>query len=278
MITVKNLTFGYRGKRPIYRDLSLDIQSGRIYGLLGPNGVGKSTLLKLIGGLLRPQQGTLTLFGSDASKGGVEMLSELAFLPEEFALPNIVVSEWVGVTAPFYPNFDHTFFTSALGAFEVESSMKFGSMSMGQRKKVLIAFAMACSTQLLIMDEPTNGLDITSKQTFRRLLASWATPERTAIISTHQVKDVENLLDHIIILDQRGVACNASIYDISQRLRFSIENTPEGAIYSQPALGGYAVVSENLSGEESNVEIELLYAAITKERQRVNEILNPPTK
>ncbi len=278
MITVKNLTFGYRGKGHIYRDLSLDIQSGRIYGLLGSNGVGKSTLLKLISGLLRPQQGSLTLFGCEASDGGVAMLSEVAFLPEEFALPNIVVSKWVDVTAPFYPNFDHSFFASALSEFEVEPSVKFGSMSMGQRKKVLIAFSMACGTRLLIMDEPTNGLDITSKQTFRRLLAGWATPERTAIISTHQVKDVENLLDHIIILDRKGVACDASTYEISQRLSFSIESSPEGAIYSQPALGGYAVVKENSSGSESNVEIELLYGAVTKERERVRTILNPPTK
>lgn len=278
MIKVKNLTFHYRARRHLYRDMSLRFEAGHIYGLLGANGTGKSTLLKLICGTLTPESGEVELLGAVAHKHTLHALAGIAFVPEEFSLPNIRLQEWVAVTAPFYTNFDHEFFARALSEFEVPEGEKFGSMSMGQRKKVLIAFAMACSTPILILDEPTNELDIPSKQTFRRLLAEWATAERTAIISTHQVKDVENLLDHIVILDHEGVVIDASTYDIASRLRFAIEQSPEGAIYSQPALGGYAVVAPNTTAAESNIDLELLFGAATQERKRVQSILNPSTK
>lgn len=278
MIKVKNLDFSYRAKRHIFRDLSLSVDAGQICGLLGSNGIGKSTLLKLLSGLLTPNGGSVTTLGAEAQQRTLAMLQEIAYLPEEFSLPNIRVKDWVAVTAPFYGSFDHAFFAKAMREFEVNEGEKFGSLSMGQRKKVLISFAMACGTSLLLLDEPTNGLDITSKQTFRRLLAEWATPSRTAIISTHQVKDVENLLDYIVILDNNGVVVDASTYDISRHLRFAIESSPEGAIYSQPALGGYATVRENTTESESNIDIELLFGAATKEPKRVKSILNPSTK
>lgn len=278
MIKVKNLYFRYRGGRTIFRELSLSVGAGQICGVLGSNGIGKSTLLKLLCGVLTPKGGSVVTLGAEAQKHSLAMLENIAYLPEEFSLPNIPVKSWVAVTAPFYGAFDHDFFAKAMSEFEVQESEKFGSLSMGQRKKVLIAFALACSTSLLFLDEPTNGLDITSKQTFRRLLAEWATPTRTAIISTHQVKDVENLLDHIVILDNSGVVLDASTYDISSHLRFAIENSPEGAIYSQPALGGYATVRENTTESESNIDIELLFGAATKESERVSSILNPSTK
>lgn len=278
MINAKNLTFSYRGKGQIFRDLTLSIERGRICGLLGSNGIGKSTLLKLLSGLLTPTGGTITTLGHKAQDHNQQMLSQIAYLPEEFALPNISADRWVAATAPFYKGFDHTFFREATSEFQVDTSAKFGSLSMGQRKKVLIAFAMACSTPLLLLDEPTNGLDITSKQVFRRLVAKWATEERTVIISTHQVKDVENLLDHIIILDRKGVVVDASTYEISSRLRFSVESSAEGALYSQPSLGGYAVVAPNTTNSESNIDIELLFGAATHKPNEIRSILNPSTK
>ena len=278
MINAKNLTFSYRGKGQIFRDLTLSIERGRICGLLGSNGIGKSTLLKLLSGLLTPTGGTITTLGHKAQDHNQQMLSQIAYLPEEFALPNISADRWVAATAPFYQDFDHAFFREATSEFQVDTSAKFGSLSMGQRKKVLIAFAMACSTPLLLLDEPTNGLDITSKQVFRRLVAKWATEERTVIISTHQVKDVENLLDHIIILDRKGVVVDASTYEISSRLRFSVESSAEGALYSQPSLGGYAVVAPNTTNSESNIDIELLFGAATTKSAELKSILHPSIK
>ena len=278
MINVKNLTFGYRGRARLYNDFSLSLGAGRIYGLLGSNGTGKSTLLKLICGVLTPKSGSVEVGGKHSNARNIETLRTIAIVPEEFSLPNVSVEEYARLTAPFYPTFDHNFFRKALAEFGVEGSQKFGRMSMGQRKKGLIAFAMACGTPILILDEPTNGLDITSKITFRRLLAEWATPERTAIISTHQVKDVENLLDHIVIIDHRGLVLDAPTYEISSRLRFSVEANAEGALYSQPSLGGYSTVRENTTAEESNIDIEMLFGAATSAPAELQRILNPSTK
>lgn len=278
MIKVKNLTFRYRGRGHIYRDFSLDIQVGRIYGLLGANGTGKSTLLKLIAGPLAPDAGEVEVMGCKASERKVAMLASIAIVPEEFSLPNITTSEYIRLTAPFYPTFDYDFMARALSEFGVDAAIKLGSLSMGGRKKVLIAFAMACSTPLLLLDEPTNGLDIPSKGVFRRLLAEWATPERTAIISTHQVKDVENLLDHIVIIDNRGLIVDASTYDICQRLHFAIDSSAEGALYSTPSLGGYATVRPNNTFAESNLDLELLFGVATTKREEIKSILNSPNK
>lgn len=278
MIKVKNLTFRYRGKRHIYRDFSLAIESGRIYGLLGANGTGKSTLLNLFAGALTPVSGEVEVLGYRSSERRVAMLSSLAIVPEEFSLPNITTSEYIRLTAPFYPAFDHDFMAKALSDFGIDAAVKLGSLSMGGRKKVLIAFAMACGTPLLLLDEPTNGLDIPSKAVFRRLLAEWATPERTAIISTHQVKDVENLLDHIVIIDHRGLIVDASTYDICRRLHFAIESSAEGALYSTPSLGGFATVRTNTASTESNLDLELLFGVATSKREEIKSILNSPNK
>lgn len=278
MIKVKNLTFRYRGKGHIYRDFSLGIETGRIYGLLGANGTGKSTLLNLFAGALTPESGEVEVLGYRSSERKVSMLASLAMVPEEFSLPNITTSDYISLTAPFYPAFDHDFMTRALSEFGIDASVKLGSLSMGGRKKMLIAFAMACGTPLLLLDEPTNGLDIPSKAVFRRLLAEWATPERTAIISTHQVKDVENLLDHIVIIDRRGLIVDASTYAICRRLHFAVESSAEGALYSTPSLGGYATVRPNTSSAESNIDLELLFGAATTKREEIRSILNSPTK
>ncbi len=278
MITVKNLTFRYRGKGHIYRDFSLTIEKGRIYGLLGANGTGKSTLLKLLAGVLTPNEGEVEVLGYKSSERRVAMMSLLAILPEEMDIPNITTSEYRRITAPFYPAFDHDFFERALAEFRVDPAVKLKNLSMGGLKKMLIAFTMSCGTQLLLLDEPTNGLDIPSKAVFRRLLAEWATPERTAIISTHQVKDVENLLDHIVIIDNRGIVVDASTYDICQRLYFAIESNADGALYSIPSLGGYATVRPNTTDAESNIDIELLFGVATAQREEIKRILNPSNK
>lgn len=278
MIKVKNLSFRYRGKSHIFRDFSFSAEAGQIYGLLGANGTGKSTLLRLLCGVLAPEKGEVEVLGHRASTQKVAMLCEVAVLPEEVGLPNITTLEYVRITAPFYPHFDHEFMTKALAAFEVNPDVRLNTLSMGGRKKVCIAFAMACGTSLLLLDEPTNGLDITSKAVFRRLLAEWATPSRTAIISTHQVKDVENLLDHIVIIDHNGSIVDASTYEISHRLKFAVESSAEGALYSQPTLGGWATVSENTTNCESNIDLELLFGAATNHREEIKSILNPSTK
>lgn len=224
MIHFQGVTFGYTRKRRIYDGLSLTLLPGAIYGLLGPNGAGKSTLLRLMAGLLFPQAGNLRVHGHTPGERKPAFLEDVFLVPEEFHLPPVSIRNYVRSNAPFYPNFDAAQFQAYLAEFGLSESQKLSEMSYGQKKKVLIGFGLATNTALLIMDEPTNGLDIPSKSQFRRLVAGAADEHRTILISTHQVRDLETLIDPIIILGEQpngsmGVTLQASVETIAQRLK-----------------------------------------------------------
>lgn len=205
MISIKNITFGYNRHHAVLSDFSLDFQSGGVYGLLGKNGTGKSTLLYLIMGLLRPSAGSVQVDGMEACKRLPQMLSELFLVPEEYDMPRVTLREYVRVIKPFYPNFSVDLLHCCLDGFDMSPEVHLGGLSMGQKKKVYMCLALATNTRYLLMDEPTNGLDILSKSQFRRVLLEGVTEEKTIIISTHQVHDVERLLDYVTIIDRNRV-------------------------------------------------------------------------
>ena len=218
MISVNNIDFKYAGQKElVFHDFSLQLSENNIYGLLGKNGTGKSTLLYLIAGLLHPSHGTVSIDGILSSARRPEVLEELFIVPEEFDMPPMSLEQYVKIYKPFYPHFSQEVLENCLKDFEMPTSMKLQSLSMGQKKKVFMSFALASGTRLLLMDEPTNGLDIPSKMQFRRVVANNMTDERTLIISTHQVHDVESLLDPILILSQSQLLLDASVGDICHR-------------------------------------------------------------
>ncbi|RZL15168.1 MAG: ABC transporter ATP-binding protein, partial [Pedobacter sp.] len=220
MIQINKLNFGYSKKRVLFKDISLKLSAGHIYGLLGKNGAGKSTLLKNIAGLVYPQSGTMNVMGSDPVKREPSLLSEIFFVPEEMYLPAVSIDSFVKTNAPFYKNFDHNYFSTLLSEFDVPAGQKLINMSYGQKKKLVICFGLASQTKLIIMDEPTNGLDIPSKAQFRKIMASALTEERCIIISTHQVRDLDNLIDTVIMLDENKIALMASVEEITSKLSF----------------------------------------------------------
>lgn len=278
MLSIKNLTFSYTRKgEPTIRDFSLEIQNGGVYGLLGSNGAGKSTLFQLIAGLLTPTSGQVDFMGINTRRRLPETLANIRLMPEEVALPPIPLKDFVKYCGPLYPNFSNDDFRKHLDLFDMPVDIHLGMLSMGQRKKVALAFAMACNTSLLLLDEPTNGLDIPSKTAFRRFIASSISDDRLCIISTHQVRDVTNLLDHVLIIDNQRVLMDASMNLIQSRLKF-IESTsnPEiiqNAIYQMPGIGGSAVVVPNLDGNETAVNLEMLYNFAVFENSKLNQIL-----
>ena len=264
MINVNNISFKYAGqKRLVFDDFSIQLEENRIYGLLGKNGTGKSTLLYLLSGLLRPSKGAVSCDGIATYKRQAEMLSNVFLVTEEFELPSIRLSEYVKLYKPFYPHFSEEILQRCLADFEMTSDVHLGQLSMGQRKKAYISFAMATNTKYLLMDEPTKGLDIPSKSQFRKVIAQHMTDDRTVIISTHQVHDVEQLLDHVLILDQRSVLLNASMQDIMDQYTFEYR-TPQqmdaDVLYAEPTLQGNAVVAKRKEGDaETQVNLELLF-------------------
>ena len=266
MIEINNISFGYGGKlNSVFKDFSLSIEPGRIYGLLGKNGTGKSTLLYLIAGLLRPVKGEITVEGRVPQCRLPETLQDIFIVPEEFELPKMTLENYVRINAPFYPRFSWDDLRRNLRDFDLPESLNLGSLSMGQKKKVYMSFALATNTSLLLMDEPTNGLDIPAKGQFRKVISSSMTDERTILISTHQVGDVDVLLDYVTILERSRLLANCATAEITDLLCF--EQRPMGAptedaLFAYPYIGGHLVVRANTEGEETPLNLELLFNAV----------------
>ena len=278
MITVKQLSFGYTRRRNIFDSLSLELPKGSIVGLLGRNGEGKTTLLKLLYGQLLRRQGELKVLEADPKHRAVSFLQQVYLLPEEFRVPPISIRSFFDISAPFYPNYDETVAKELIDIFGLQWDMNLKKISQGQKKKALIAFALSLRVPLLLLDEPTNGLDIPSKGEFRRAVARYTSDEQTILISTHQVRDLEQLIDRVLIMERGSIFCNATVADITERLSFRLI-TPEladKALYSEPsAVGTVGILPSDGSEEsESNYSMELFFNAVISERDRILQALS----
>ncbi|MDA3811121.1 MAG: ABC transporter ATP-binding protein [Spirochaetaceae bacterium] len=276
MIDIKNLYFKY-GKNELFKDLQLSVDSGNIYGLLGKNGAGKSTLLKIISGMLFVDKGSCLVKDNSSFKRLPHFLEDLYYLPEEFYLPPLKSSEYEIMFGELYPAFDKIKFREYLQEFDLDpdTDKRLSKFSLGQKKKYLLAFGLASGTSLLLLDEPTNGLDIPSKRQFRRLVSMAMSDKRTIIISTHQVKDVENLIDPVIILDNGIILFNQTMEKINKELTVSVEkdSDPE-ALYTEETIGGYTTVSKNITGEEGEIDLEILFNTVVTSRDKVQKLFN----
>lgn len=276
MLTVNNLTFSY-GKKPLFENLSLGVPEGSICGLLGLNGAGKSTLLYLMSGLLFPRDGAVLFNDVDVSKRLPSTLSNMFIVPEEFELPSMTLAQYMKINAPFYPKFDADKLRRSLEAFDMKvMDVNLQTLSMGQKKKVFLSFALATNVDLLIMDEPTNGLDIPSKSQFRKAVAQSMTDDQTILISTHQIRDIESMLDHLIMLDQSEVLLDCRVADVTEKLTFAnypMSQTPQDALFTQPsALGCQAVTVKKDDEESGEINVEMLFNAALAHRDTVRSL------
>ena len=281
MLKVENLTFSYRRKsRPVLDGFSLNVDAGGVYGLLGRNGAGKSTLLYLISGLLTPRSGQVLFRGVNTRRRLPATLSDIFIVPEEFTLPRIPLKDYMKANAPFYPRFSEEDLRRHLEIFDMDTELNLGSLSMGQKKKAFMSFALACNTSLLLMDEPTNGLDIPGKSAFRRFIASNMTDERSIVISTHQVRDIDRLLDHIIIMDNSEVILNERVDCVTDRLKFLVTDSPsviEAALYSQPSIGGMNVILPNDDETDTELNLESLFEMSMARPDVLKDLFNSNT-
>jgi ABC-2 type transport system ATP-binding protein len=261
MIQTQQLSFGYTSGRDVLKDINLTLAPGHIYGLLGKNGVGKSTLLKLLTGVLFGR-GTCTVDSYNPARRTPEFLQRIRLVHENEAIPALDIRTLRDITAPFYPTFDNRLFERALSEFEVPDRQRLNTLSLGQQKKALISLALACNTPYLFMDEPTNGMDIPSKAAFRRLVGSLPLAERTIVISTHQVDDLETLMDAIVILENSGVLLSDSIADLGRKYAFGEASAEDTVLYSEPTLRGVMSVMLNRTGREQVVDMKLLFNAV----------------
>ena len=276
MIKVENLTFKYK-KKAVFSDFNLTVEKGKVFGLLGKNGAGKSTLLYLMTGLLLPQKGCITYNDVNVSKRLPSMLRDIFIVPEEYSLPSMTLKSYLKVNAPFYPGFSNEQLNENLNHFELDMHEKIhlDALSLGQKKKVFMSFALATNTSLLIMDEPTNGLDIPGKSQFKKFIASNMTDERTILISTHQVQDVEKLIEQVIILDDNKILFNASTMDICRKLYFANglnQVDLAQALYITPSIQGYNALLLNHHNDESVLDLETLFNGVLSNPEKIKEV------
>ena len=275
MLQINNISFGYNKKRGnLFSDFSLNLEAGNVYGLLGKNGAGKSTLIYLMTGLLTPQSGEALMDGVNVRERLPKTMSDLFLVPEEFDLPRLSIKQYVSINAPFYPRFSMEDMQRYLEIFEMSDyiDVNMHSMSMGQKKKVFMAFAFATNTRVLIMDEPTNGLDIPSKSQFRKLVGTGMSDDRMMLISTHQVRDISDILDHVVIIDNSKVLLNASFADVTNKLAFRpLRAGDEPLFVVQSPFGPLAAVRAE-SGEETVVDLEMLFNATLQNPAAINNL------
>ena len=274
MITLKELSFSYSRKKEVLDRINLEVGSGHICGLLGKNGEGKTTLLNLLSGQIFPDQGSCLVLEEIPSERNARFLQQIFLLPEEISMPEVTAIEYIKMYAPFYPTFRDDICKACVESFEINLSDRLSKMSQGQRKKVAITLALAAHTPLLLMDEPTNGLDIPSKATFRRLVASLIDDNQTVIISTHQVRDLESLIDTVLILDQRQILLNKTLNEIGEKLYFGPLLPEEKALYSEPTPQGTIGVTARNGKEETAVSLELLFNAAITYPKAIQRIMN----
>ena len=266
MVELERLQFGY-GSETLFRDTNLTLEPGAIYGLLGLNGAGKSTLLRLIAGLLFPASGRVSVLGHEPARRKPAFLSSLFVLPEELNVSGITDREYISARAPFYPDFDRPRLERHLEELEVPQGRKLSSLSHGEQKKFLLSFGLATKASLLILDEPTNGLDIPSKGLFRRLIAEALEDDRIFVIATHQVRDVEALVDRILVLHEGKVLFHGNVSEVSNRVRFSLDpSRPDersaGLLYAEPTVGGFASVWMDPNAGDGHLDLEMLFKAV----------------
>lgn len=278
MIKVENLSFTYpKSKHMVLHDFSFSLETGRVYGLLGRNGAGKSTLLYLMTGLLTPKKGKIMYHDINVRSRLPMTLQDMFLVPEEFELPSISLKKYIDLNAPFYPNFSKEDMYKYLHCFEMDMDVNLGALSMGQKKKVFMSFALATNTSLLLMDEPTNGLDIPGKSQFRKFMASGMTDNKTIVISTHQIRDIDKMLDSVMIMDESRVLLNESTVHICEKLCFKESDDRsliDKALFAVPSLHGNSLLLLNEHNEDSDINIELLFNAILAQPQKIANLFH----
>lgn len=201
------------------------------------------------------------------------MLEDIFFLSEDYQLPDVTVKQYVSIYSVFYKQFDETKFYDILHTFDVPLDQKLNNMSFGQKKKLLIAFGLATNAKYILLDEPTNGLDIPSKSQFRKVMTSSFSDDQVVIISTHQIRDLSQLIESIIIIDEGKIIFKKDLLEVEEKLMFVrtlSSETHADSVYSEMVAGGYIHVLPNSGNEITEVELEILFNAFMQDKTLIS--------
>jgi len=275
MININNLSYSYYNTIPVFSNLNLSLDSHHIYGLLGKNGVGKSTLLKILMGFLFPKQGNCQIDHYIPSQRERNFLMNIYLVPQELYIPQLTIKDYLHLYEPFYPSFNREQFYAALAEFVIPKLTYLPHLSHGQKKKFYIAFALASGASLILLDEPTNGLDIPSKTQFRKLIATHAEMGKTVIISTHEIHDVQHLVDALVIINEGKIVLNAEVENINRLLQMVTQTEmpdEKRVLYYEKSLGGYRVIQQARDDKETDMDFELLFNAMLSTGDAIHKL------
>jgi ABC-2 type transport system ATP-binding protein len=276
MIKINNIDFAYGKKAKLFDQLNLNLDKGKIYGLLGKNGTGKSSLLKLMQGLLFTQAGSIEVDEYTPSERSPNFLQEVYFLPEEYQLPSLPVKKYGKLYGKFYPKFDFAKYEELTKYFELNSDENIQQLSFGNKKKVLISFALASKCTYLLLDEPTNGLDIPTKTQMRKLFAKEISDNQCVVISTHQIRDLAQLMESIIIINNGQIVLAQDLYVIEEKIKFQYDSQAqlEGSLYAEKAPGSFIHIMPNPENIPSELDLEILFNAVLEKSDSILKQFN----
>jgi len=220
VIAVSDLTRRFGGTTAL-ASVSLSLARGAVYGLVGPNGAGKTTLIKHILGLLRAESGSVRVFGLDPVAEPVGVLSRIGYLSEEHDLPGWMrVGELLRYSRAFYPAWDDAYAEELRQAFALDASARIKDLSKGQKARAGLLTALAYRPELLVLDEPSSGLDpIVRRDILGAILRTIAHEGRTVLFSSHLLDEVEQVADHVTMISQGKIALSAPLKTIQESYR-----------------------------------------------------------
>lgn len=220
LFELKGLTKKY-GKKPALDNINLELEAGRIVGLLGPNGSGKTTIIKLANGLLKPTEGKVLLDGKEPSPYTKNIV---AYLPDKDFLPDWMnVDEIIQYYVDFFSDFDKTKAEEMLNNLDIDKKMTLGKMSKGTREKVRLILTMARNAKIYFLDEPIAGVDPAARDYILRTIISNYEPNALVIISTHLIADVENILDEAVFLRNGHIVLHQNVEELVEEKGKSLD-------------------------------------------------------
>lgn len=290
MIEINNLSLGFvksngihstrvnlEAVKPVLENLSLTIEPGHVYGLIGRNGAGKTSLMNCITGILtfKRKHQPIYLDGVKLNVNNPNDHAKLFYVTDTISSIHILADAFANTLACFYPNFSVESYKEYMEMFRMDRNVFLDELSLGEKKSVFLSYAFASGAPYIIMDEPTNGLDITSRKVFRKLIASYMTPDRAIVISTHHINEISSLLDHILILDKRHLVFDRSVMETGSVLSFiesDDEDLRQQALYSMKSAYGNRMILPNTGGTDSEIDYELLFEAVLENGKAINEL------
>ena len=219
MIDVINISKKY-GKIHALKDVSFKIKEGKVIGILGINGAGKSTILKCIAGAIRPDKGKILIDGEEINSN---LYNKIAFVPDvDTYFPHLTIKETFSFMKEFYENWDNEKAYSMLKIFNLTDDRMISNLSKGNRARVKIILGFAQNAKYILLDEPFSGIDIFKREEFIQAIIKYITPNQSIIITTHEIYEIEEILDEVIIIHEGEIAFNFNVKEVRQNENKSI--------------------------------------------------------